>query len=63
VNTPPIDTIHLIETKGQITGNMIKQWTPQSFITKSMFGFGSNLDNQINFFFQKQIGFFLSLER
>ena len=44
VNKPPIDTIHLIETKGRITGNMVKQWTPQSVITKSMFGFGSNLD-------------------
>jgi hypothetical protein len=44
VNMPPIDTLHLIETKGRITGNMVKQWTPQSVITKNMFGFGSNLD-------------------
>ena len=44
VNQSPVDTIHLIETEGRITGNMVKQWTPQSVITKNMFGFGSNLD-------------------
>jgi hypothetical protein len=30
VNMPPVDTLHLIENKCQVTGNSIKEWMPQS---------------------------------
>ena len=44
VNMPPVDTLHLIENKCQVTGNSIKEWMPQLYITKELLGFGSNLD-------------------
>jgi hypothetical protein len=34
----------LIENKCQVTGNSIKEWMPQLYITKELLGFGSNLD-------------------
>jgi hypothetical protein len=45
VNMPPVDTLHLIESKGRVTGNLIKKWVPQLTITKSMLGYyNTNLD-------------------
>jgi hypothetical protein len=31
-------------SKCQVTGNSIKEWMPQLYITKELLGFGSNLD-------------------
>jgi hypothetical protein len=33
VNMPPVDTLHLIESKGQVTGDSIKKWMPQLYLT------------------------------
>jgi uncharacterized protein YbaP (TraB family) len=45
VNVPPVDTIHLIETEGRVTGNLIKKWIPQSITNKSMLGYyNTNID-------------------
>ena len=44
VNMPPVDTLHLIENKGRVTGDLIKKWIPQSITVKSMLGYGPNLD-------------------
>jgi hypothetical protein len=45
VNMPPVDTIHLIETEGLVTGNLIKKWVPQSITNKSMLGYyNTNID-------------------
>jgi hypothetical protein len=30
VNMPPVDTLHLIENKCQVTGNSIKEWILES---------------------------------
>ena len=44
VNMPPLDTLHLIETEGRVTGDLIKKWMPQSITAKGMLGYGPNLD-------------------
>ena len=44
VNMPPVDTLHLIEGEGRITGTLIKKWMPQSITAKGMLGYGPNLD-------------------
>jgi hypothetical protein len=45
INMPPIDTLHLIESKGRVTGNLIKRWMSQSISAKSRLGYyNTNLD-------------------
>ena len=44
VNMPPVDTLHLIETEGRVTGNLMKSWVSQSITVKSMLGCSTNLD-------------------